>query len=208
MHKHVAPRRLPNPIIVVAGLALIFAVIIAGLAVITTKRPDTAPPKISAPVSEPITADPSAMLTLDRVSVATSPAPAPEPTAPVQDWTPEEPQIPEMPVGAPEVGVPVSLTEPVCEEDMPCWDCATMGNLVCGTIDDSAEAWAAWDANNGASLLNMDPARPFRVDYMASTPEMPQNMTADDVAVMDAGGTWYVFHASYTDAPEEACDLA
>jgi hypothetical protein len=201
MHKHVAPRRLPNPIIVVTGLALIFAVIIAGLAVITTKRPDTAPPKISAPVSEPVTADPSATLTLDRVSVATSPAPAPEPTAPVQDWTPEAPQIPVMPVGAPEVGAEY------CEEDMPCWDCATMGNLVCGTIDDSAAAWAAWDANDGASLLNMDPARPFRVDYMASTPEAPQNMTANDVAVM-LDGTWYVFHASYTDAPEETCDLA
>jgi hypothetical protein len=21
---------------------------------------------------------------------------------------------------------------PVCEEDMPCWDCTTMGNRICG----------------------------------------------------------------------------
>ena len=23
---------------------------------------------------------------------------------------------------------------PVCEEDMPCWDCTTMGNLICGPV--------------------------------------------------------------------------
>lgn len=29
-----------------------------------------------------------------------------------------------------EIGTAVTLER--CEEDMPCWDCATMGNLVCG----------------------------------------------------------------------------
>lgn len=40
---------------------------------------------------------------------------------------------------------PVQLIEPVtltadtaplvrCEEDMPCWDCHTMGNRICGTL--------------------------------------------------------------------------
>jgi len=29
---------------------------------------------------------------------------------------------------------------PVCTEDMDCWDCSTMGNMICGTIshDDSS----------------------------------------------------------------------
>lgn len=26
---------------------------------------------------------------------------------------------------------------PVCQEDQPCWDCATMGNLVCGPVLDT-----------------------------------------------------------------------
>ncbi len=29
---------------------------------------------------------------------------------------------------------------PVCQEDMPCWDCTTMGNLICGPVPD-APAW-------------------------------------------------------------------
>lgn len=24
-----------------------------------------------------------------------------------------------------------------CEEDMPCWDCHTMGNHICGTLPDT-----------------------------------------------------------------------
>lgn len=31
--------------------------------------------------------------------------------------------------------VPVSTNTPACYEDMPCWDCATMGNLICGPVD-------------------------------------------------------------------------
>ena len=28
--------------------------------------------------------------------------------------------------------VPVTIAEPECWEDEPCWDCTTMGNLQCG----------------------------------------------------------------------------
>lgn len=30
-----------------------------------------------------------------------------------------------------EIGDAVSVT---CEEDMPCWDCVTMGNHICGPV--------------------------------------------------------------------------
>lgn len=33
--------------------------------------------------------------------------------------------------------VPVTTTVP-CQEDMPCWDCETMGNLRCGDIERGA----------------------------------------------------------------------
>lgn len=25
-------------------------------------------------------------------------------------------------------------TVPICQEDMPCWDCTTMGNKICGIV--------------------------------------------------------------------------
>jgi len=28
---------------------------------------------------------------------------------------------------------PAPTYQPLCTEDMPCWDCHTMGNMVCGT---------------------------------------------------------------------------
>ena len=31
------------------------------------------------------------------------------------------------------VGPVVTIPGPVCTEDMDCWDCSTMGNLICGT---------------------------------------------------------------------------
>lgn len=30
----------------------------------------------------------------------------------------------------------METSAPVCEEDQPCWDCATMGNHICGTTFD------------------------------------------------------------------------
>jgi hypothetical protein len=31
---------------------------------------------------------------------------------------------------------------PRCEEDQPCWDCATMGNLICGPDGVYPETWS------------------------------------------------------------------
>jgi hypothetical protein len=36
------------------------------------------------------------------------------------------------PATDPDLGLKTVAT--VCEEDMSCWDCATMGNMVCGDV--------------------------------------------------------------------------
>jgi PBP1b-binding outer membrane lipoprotein LpoB len=36
----------------------------------------------------------------------------------------------------------VTTTTAVCHEDMPCWDCETMGNGICGEATSCAEASA------------------------------------------------------------------
>ena len=98
----------------------------------------------------------------------------------VQTWTPD--QEPEAPV-----------TGQVCEEDQPCWDCETMGNLVCGSIDDTATAWAVWD-EVGASRGLVDGG--FRVDYMGSTENYPENLTPGDLPLQGSDYRWYVFHVT------------
>lgn len=51
--------------------------------------------------------------------------------------------LPEPVPSAPRPAVGV----PVCQEDEPCWDCETMGNMVCGpvmTIPDMPEPIVVW----------------------------------------------------------------
>lgn len=56
-----------------------------------------------------------------------------------QGWTDEPATDTTLPPCTGQVGdawdncTPVPTTT-TCQEDMPCWDCATMGNLVCGPI--------------------------------------------------------------------------
>lgn len=43
---------------------------------------------------------------------------------------------------------PASAPESIaCEEDMPCWDCATMGNAQCGPTPHSEDAYMSLDAS-------------------------------------------------------------
>ncbi|UOK18426.1 membrane protein [Arthrobacter phage BruhMoment] len=91
-----------------------------------------------------------------------------------------------------------------CTEDMECWDparCAEIGNRICGTAGDAATAWLVWEQQEGERKLKVDPSRPYRVDYMASTPDYPQNMDAYDLALVGKDGRWYVFRATYLDSP-------
>ncbi len=45
----------------------------------------------------------------------------------------EEVVVPEIIVAEP-VMEEVPVTVPMCLEDQPCWDCATMGNKICGPV--------------------------------------------------------------------------
>ena len=103
--------------------------------------------------------------------------------------------------GAETAGPPAVTSSPTasCTEDMDCWDCETMGNKVCGTIDDAATAWEVFDREDGAKKLKVDGTRPFKVEYMASSDSTPENMDTYDLALVGTDGRWYVFRATYTD---------
>lgn len=94
-----------------------------------------------------------------------------------------------------------SATATECLESEPCWDCETMGNLICGGDKDATEAWETWDKQAGWNLLQVDPSRPFRVDYMGSMTNVPENTDEYDLSLKGEDGRWYVFRAAYTDAP-------
>lgn len=93
--------------------------------------------------SDAISASPDAVLKQAEPVVATVAAPV----APVERVAPVvAPAATVARVAAPEAVQPIAVAPavpvaPVCEEDMPCWDCATMGNLICGpvaTVDPNA----------------------------------------------------------------------
>lgn len=86
-----------------------------------------------------------------------------------------------------------------CEEDMPCWDCEHMGNLICSVTDaDKSIAWAAWDTWQGWRQLSVDPSRGFRVDVTGYSLVQPKSSRATP-ALQGADGKWYVFTATYQD---------
>lgn len=101
-------------------------------------------------------------------------------------------------VGAPTPSAAVAAA-PVtgCQEDMPCWDCETMGNLICGLPNTQANAahraaaWDAWDQAKGWTLLRVDPSREVRVDVAGYALTRPD--TAPDEVAIHAGDLWYVF---------------
>ena len=98
------------------------------------------------------------------------------------------PTPPVAPAAAPAAG---------CEEDMPCWDCETMGNLICGLPDIQANtahraaAWDAWDRAKGWTLLRVDPSREVRVDVVGYALTRPDTGPAE--VAIHAGDRWYVF---------------
>lgn len=86
-----------------------------------------------------------------------------------------------------------------CEEDMPCWDCERMGNLVCALTEaQKPDAWAAWDKWQGWRQLHVDISRPFKVEashYALSRPAKTPGTTV----IEGEGGKWYIFTVTYTD---------
>lgn len=96
---------------------------------------------------------------------------------------------------------PVLAAAAQCVEDEPCWDCETMGNLICGTTDlteaDKAGAWAVWDAAGGAEHLLVNPhAMVSLTGYTLTDPYQMglPNVDIDQLALHHPGG-WYIFTA-------------
>lgn len=130
-------KKLFLPVMFLSALAL------SGATVPAVATPVAAPAVVES--VEAVTADPSAVLSVDTVAVATVPAPAP--VEPTPTPAPVAPSVaPAEPVAAPVEPTPAPVapavdsaesyvpTPPVveCHEDEPCWDCTTMGNKICG----------------------------------------------------------------------------
>lgn len=60
-------------------------------------------------------------------------------------------------------------------------------------------AWEIFDHGGGASQLRVNPARPFKVEFMAATLEYPSWADANDAVIPSKDGRWFWFHATYTD---------
>lgn len=153
------------------------------LAALFTFQPATAADLTPAPApttvaEQPLTAD-TAVLTFDSPVVATEPAPEPEPEpAPVVLVTESTPVIAEpVTEPAPVEPAPVVTTEPTPEpapttttqiihEDSPEWDCATMGNFICG-LDEGKALWKATGSTADFHMvyLGLTPVGPQREGY-------------------------------------------
>lgn len=108
-----------------------------------------------------------------------------------------------------------------CEEDMPCWDCATMGNLQCGPIAQPAqpaitceEDMPCWDcATMGNGICGTDPTmeqdafisydsqlggpqieEPLKLSYVATVPVEPVTLAANQFHIPSSNhfNTWHV----------------
>ena len=96
---------------------------------------------------------PSQALTYEAPQVDTAPAPKALTQAPTQALTQPLYKAPvQAPTQAPlKAPTQAPLTAPICYEDMPCWDCSTMGNLICGneapqpTAAQCEEDMPCWD---------------------------------------------------------------
>jgi hypothetical protein len=91
------------------------------------------------------------------------------------------------------------LAAATCTEDEPCWDCESMGNLICGTMPEDLKrsAWKAWDANGGAAQLLVNPnARVELTGYSVTDPYGQDGpaLGVTQLALHDSG-VWYIFTA-------------
>ena len=88
--------------------------------------------------------------TTTTITVEVGEPPVPVDTRP-ENTTPSVSHVNAIPVDA----TPIYSTPPVCTEDMDCWDCETMGNMICGTIstDNSSNYPSALPATGGSLIL-------------------------------------------------------
>lgn len=90
---------------------------------------------------------------------------------------------------------PITVTSTTCQEDEPCWDCETMGNLICGTTSLTpaieAAGWEAWDFNHGWAQLRTT-TTDVRVEVIGYALTKP-DVTDGALALQGRDGVWYVF---------------
>lgn len=88
-----------------------------------------------------------------------------------------------MPAPVDAVQAPVATT---CEEDMPCWDCAVMGNMECGTHPLEVEAWEAIDQAGITAPATSDT---YMLSYMGSWSQV--------TGILPLG--WFAIHSTTSD---------
>jgi hypothetical protein len=185
-----------------------------------TQAPEVQPTQAhQAPLSQalkdrPIQAPSQATLKAPEVDVTTTPAPTQAPT--------QAPQIAPIPQGAPGSSAPETaphapvqptvptqapVQPPICEEDMPCWDCSENDNRTCidGTPVESEapaepEVFTATPEDSAwASLEALGPdveqLEGMALVYRSTVTVEPTDLPETQFAVMDTEqfDTWHIF---------------
>jgi hypothetical protein len=105
----------------------------------------------------------------------------------------------------PAASVPFTLPEPFasgvrCTEDEPCWDCETMGNMICGDLTEAQRAagWAVFDAAGGAGHLLVNPhARVTLTGYARISPyDQGAPVLAVNQLALPGAEVWFVYDAT------------
>lgn len=79
----------------------------------------------------------------------------------------------EVVADAPVIHTALAVTKAVCNEDMACWNCSTMGNFICGPKPArAAEAWKAFDPG---VFTEAELSKPMTVTYRGTTSK-PNNL--------------------------------
>lgn len=98
-------------------------------------------------------------------------------------------------VAAPTPSPAYTLTE-LCQEDDPCWDCAEMGNHICGgtelTDADRAAGWDAWDKSAGWTRLPATSTE-VKVSFVGVAPTQYPKLGNGEITVVGTDSKWYVF---------------
>jgi hypothetical protein len=81
-----------------------------------------------------------------------------------------------------------------CQEDMPCWDCHTMGNLTCNVTTEAtrADAWNTFDA------FDFQPTQPTSVDYVATLDNEPASLPMDRLTLQSTTdpSLWHIYQTA------------
>jgi hypothetical protein len=181
-----------------------------------TEAPEVQPTQASqAPLSQalkerPIKAPAEAEVKAPEVQVSTTPAPTQPPVQqvnPVPQGAPSDPiTAPEMPTASPTAPTEATVQAPICEEDMPCWDCSEKDNRTCidgvpvetapaepevftATPEDSA--WASLEALGP----DVEQLEGMALKYYGTVTEDPTDLPETEFSVMDTEqfDTWHIF---------------